>query len=479
MSALFSAVLAKVAVFICSFILVSSGLTGTGTKTKTSHSHSPFKVVAVAQEEKSTDPADTTKAKKADKADTEEKTSVSTTATRATSSKKAKKESVKISISDEGIKVGAKDGEERIILELEAQELGQAIEDLEYDLQLLQDLPESISVLLLEDDDRGYVKVRGKDIVRFGKDIYIGKHEMVEGDVVCIGGDVVIEGKVRGNVVNVFGDTELHGTAVINGDVVTVMGEMSEYNNPHIRGETVSVAGGAPNIHLPFLTYDTGNLWGVITRIVKFVIFTLLLLMIIYFLPDRMKISSDHVFGSFFKSLGVGILVLLVGSVVVFILGVVLSITIIGIPVALLLVLSYGALLLLGYFVSALALGRLLCQKFGPNGASPFLCGFMGLFVITLPGFIAAMMWVVPFLAPIQILLKTIAVFFSFLAVTLGSGALIISKAGTLPLEQIPEVPEAPVEPESYEAPVAPYEPDVKGPSDDTDAPEWPGPDEE
>ncbi len=472
MSALFSAVLAKAVVFICSFLLVSSGLTGTRTSNKTCGSHSPFKVVAVAQEEKEADSADTTKTEKAAKPDTSAKPAAPT-ATRVSKSKKAKKESVKISISDEGIKVMPKDGEEKIIFELEAQELGQTLEDLEYDLEFLQDLPESIAARLLEDDDRAYVKVRGKDIVRFGKDIHIDRYELVQGDVVCIAGDIIIEGKIRGNVVNVFGDTELRGTAVINGDVVTVMGELSEYNNPHIRGETVSVAGGAPNIHIPFLAYDTGNLWGVITRIVKFVIFTLLLLMIIYFLPDRMKISSDHVFGSFFKSLGVGILVLLVGSVVVLILGVVLSITIIGIPVALLLVLSYGALLLLGYFVSALALGRLLCQKFGPNGASPFLCGFMGLFVITLPGFIAAMMWVVPFLAPIQILLKTIAVFFSFLAVTLGSGALIISKAGALPLEQIPEVPEVP------EAPAAPVETEVYGTPEEPDAPEWKGPDED
>jgi hypothetical protein len=199
----------------------------------------------------------------------------------------------------------------------------------------------------------------------------------------------------------------------------------------------------------------------VIVKVIKFIILTLLLLMIVYFLPDRMKTSSDHVFGSFFKSLGVGMLVLLIGSVVVLILAVVLSITIIGIPVAILLVLSYGALLLLGYFVSALALGNLLCKKFGPNGASQFLCAFMGLFLITLPGFIAAMMWVVPFLAPIKLLLKTIAVFVSFLTVTLGSGALIISKAGVLPLDQRPDVPDLPG------APVVPEEPEE---------PEWPGP---
>lgn len=456
MSALFSAIVAKAAVFIFSFLLVTSGLTGN----RTGRSYRPFKVVTAAQEKESADTTKTVKPAKPAPASATEQKDEAVSARKP----KEKKQSVKISISDEGIKVGARDGEENFILEFDSKEISQALDNLEYDLDLLDDLPESVAVMLLEDDDRAYVKVRGSDVVRFGKVIHIGKHELVQGDVVCIAGDIIIEGKVRGNVVNVFGDTELHGTAVINGDVVTVMGGLSEYNNPRVRGETVNVASGRPNIHLPFLSYGSGNMWDVIIKVVKFIIFTLLLLMVIYFLPDRMKISSDHVFGSFFKSFGVGILVLLVGSLVVLILGVVLSITIIGIPVALLLVLSYGALLLLGYFVSALALGRLICTKFGPKDASTFLCGFMGLFLITLPGFIAAMMWVVPFLMPIQLLLKTIAVFLAFLASTLGSGALIISKAGILPVEQRPVVPGLPGD---SAVPVEPKEP------------EWPGPTEE
>jgi hypothetical protein len=464
MSALFSAVVARVAVFICSFILVAAGPTGTSTK----RTQAPFKVVTTAQEKETTD---STKAAKA----TEDKKKAEAELEKARAEMKAAKEkqkSVKITISDEGIKVGSKDGEEKVLLELDHRELNNALKDLDYDFNMLEDVPESLAAMLLEDDDRAYVKVRGRDVVKFGEDIHIGRHELVQGDVVAIGGDIVIEGKVRGNVVNIFGDTELHGTAVINGDVVSVMGELNEYDNPRIRGETVNVAGGAPNIRLPFFSYHTGNIWNVITRVIKFVIFTILLLMIIYFLPDRMRISSDHVFGSFFRSLGVGVLLLLVGSVVVLILGVILSITIIGIPVALLLVLSYGALLLLGYFVSALALGRLLCKKFGPDGASQFLCGFMGLFLITLPGFVAAMMWVVPFLGPVQLLLKTIAVFVNFLAVALGSGALIISKAGALPLERrgMPELPGASA---------ARTNTGMYGATEGPDTPEWPGPDEE
>jgi hypothetical protein len=459
-------------VFICSFLLAATGLTGDRTGNTGSVTHRPFKVVSIVQQKDSADTSRTGKTSSEKKAD-EKKTEAEAKKKEAEEILKAAKEkqkSVKISISDEGIKVGSGDGEDKVIFEMDTGELTRAVQDLDYDMDVLKDLPDSISVMLLEDDNTGYVKVRGRDIFRFGKDIHIGKRELVQGDVVCIGGDIEIEGKVGGNVVNVFGNTVLQGTAIINGDIVTVMGELREYDDPHIRGETVNVASGAPEIHLPFLAFSTGNIWGVITRIVKFVIFTLLLLMIIYFLPDRMKISSDHVFGSFFKSLGVGILVLLVGSIVVFILAVVLSITIIGIPVALLLVLSYGALLLLGYFVSALALGRLLCRRFGPDGASPFLCGFMGLFLITLPGFIASMMWITPFLMPVQLLLKTIAVFFGFLAVTLGSGALIISKAGALPMAQRPGMPGLPEEPGTGTG---------AGMSDEPDVPEWPGPDEE
>ena len=142
MSALFSAVVVKAAVFVISFLLAAPG----PTSNSTTKAHVPFRVVTIktvsaAQEKESTDTTKAEKSEKSQKAEGETET--------APKPKKIKKQSVKISISDEGIKVGSKDGEERIILELEAQELDRGLEDLEYDLQILQDLPESVSVMLL------------------------------------------------------------------------------------------------------------------------------------------------------------------------------------------------------------------------------------------------------------------------------------------------------------------------------------------
>lgn len=363
---------------------------------------------------------------------------------RSDAGKEGRKESktVKISISDEGIRVGSEKGD-KFILQVDEDELIGTFEGVMKGVQeSMEHLQDSMAVYLFQDEDRGYAKVRGQDVVRFGERIHIGKRELVQGDVVSIGGDVLIEGKVRGNVVNVLGDTELDDTAIVNGDVVTVLGTLSEAPGARVRGETVSIAAGAPSFVFP-LRSPAGGFFRLVGRVITFVIGTLLLMLIIYFLPDRMRAASDHVFGSFFKSFGTGILVIILGSVVVGIMVAILSITIIGIPVAILLGLSFAAVCILGYFTAALALGRVVCVKFGFGQDSLFLCGFVGLFLLSVLGLIGHLLWFNPLLVPARVILKTLGGFLNFLAVFTGTGALVVSRAGTARKEtRPPEVPE-------------------------------------
>ncbi len=458
MSALFNAFSAKIAVSICSFLVAAAGSPDDGAGRCILRLTSPIRITASVRGGESTD---TTGTRSTDRADTTEAAAAEATGGGAG---REKKKSVRISICDEGVRVWSGDGEGKVLLELDPAELGRVLGG-DPDFDILGDLPDSLQVEVFGDEDSGYIEVRGTDVVRFGKDIHIGRRELVQGDVVAIAGNIVIEGKVRGDVVNILGNTELRGTAVVNGDVVTVLGELREYDNPRVRGETVNIAGGSPDIRFPFLSYTTGHVWSVAGKIAKLVILALLLLLVVYLLPDRMRISSDHVFGSFLKSLGVGILVLFVGSAAVLVVGLVLAITIIGIPVALLLMLAYGAFLILGFFASALALGRLACRRFGPAGEPVFLCGFIGLLLIALPGLMAAMMWVIPFTTPLQLLLKMTAVFVNFMAVVLGTGALIVSRGGTIaPVSRGPvEMPAVPAGPETDSAAGGYDEPSGRG----------------
>jgi hypothetical protein len=349
---------------------------------------------------------------------------------------RAKRESVKISISDRGIKVS--ESGDSIIVDFDMDELGDVIDQLE-DLEDLESLP---SIIIGDDEERRFVEVKGKDIVRVGESVYIDRNELVRGDLVSIFGNVVIEGKVMGDVVSIFGDIDLESSAIINGEVVTVLGELSRSEGARVRGEIVEVGGSGPNITPVFwgIPPFTRGLGGFVALFVKFIIGLLLLGIVLAFLPDRMKRSSEYVFGSFFKSLGIGAVVIIAGSIVVAVIAAILSITIVGIPVAILLILSFAALCLLGYFVSAVSVGQLIVRKMKIESDSIYLQGFIGLFALAILSILAGFMWFQPFLHGLRMMLKSLGGFVTLLALLVGVGAFITSKAGALQQEKKPDM---------------------------------------
>jgi hypothetical protein len=335
----------------------------------------------------------------------------------------------KITISDEGIQIETEDGSERVILDIDAQKL----ERLDRKVSAhLEDLPESLAAVFDEDDDKRYFRVKGSDVVQFGKKIVIGPDELVNGDVVSIGGDIIIEGKVMGDVAAILGSVDLGETAVVNGEVVSILGEVDRDNGSVVRGET-AVIGRRHGNGLVFPIGPFGeNVGGAIAKVILFVITLLLMLMVFYFIAPRMSNAAALASGSFLKSFGVGLLVLIAGTVLVVVLAIILAITIVGIPVAVLLVLSFIALFVLGYFVSALALGSFVARKFNIEQESVFVHGFIGIFLLSILGIVAAFLFFNPWMGPARTLLRVVGGLANFVAVMTGVGAFIVSKGGGL-----------------------------------------------
>ena len=341
---------------------------------------------------------------------------------------------LKISITDKGLKVGSEGGEEI--------EFTVDLEGIERALEGLEDFEDSVFVYGIEGDEREFIEVRGHDLVRFGEDIHIPYYQLIRGNVVIVGGNLRIDGKIMGDVVNIFGRTTLSSSAIVNGEVVTIMGSLARSDDAVIGGETVLVGGeSCPVTFWPFARFGTGIV-RVMGRVVAFVVMALLLLIVVYFLRDRMKRASTLVFGSFLKSLGVGFLVVFVGTILVLVVAVILAITIVGIPVSILLILSIVALIVMGYFVSALSLGEFLCTRLNIQTDSPILQSLIGLFALALLGLIAGVMFFNPFLMPVRVLLKSVGAFINFLAVLAGVGAFVLSRAGSLSKETKPEMTE-------------------------------------
>ncbi|HSG29141.1 MAG TPA: hypothetical protein VLA34_11725, partial [Candidatus Krumholzibacterium sp.] len=370
MSAFFSGVAIKVFTAVCMVLMLGVGRVA---RTVVSTVSSPLMTVS-ASLQGAADEDTASSAAAADSTAVSEKDTTKTS-TRRTGRVKYRdrkdiEKSVKISISDKGVRIGSEDGED-VYLQLDTENISKSVEDA---LSDLDDVDIDLSGLFgaggLDGDNREFRTVYNNQVVRFGEDITIDRFELVRGDVVSIFGDVEVEGKVTGDVVSILGDVILGPTAIVNGEVVSVLGSVSEDDDARVRGQTVVVGSSPTLIGMPFHTDFGGGIFRMIGKIITFVVGALLLMLILYFLPDRMQKSCTFVSGSFFKALGVGVLVLVFGSIVVGIVAAILSITIIGIPVAILLGLSYGALILMGYFVSAVALGKFLSAKFNLESSS-------------------------------------------------------------------------------------------------------------
>jgi hypothetical protein len=275
--------------------------------------------------------------------------------------------------------------------------------------------------------------VRGSDIVQIGKRIFIGPNELVNGDVVAIGSNIDIEGKVMGDVAAIFGSVDLAPTAIVNGEVVSVLGRVNRKDGSIVRGE-IAVIGGHRHNGLVFPIGPFGEgLFGAGAKVVFFIIGVLLMLIVLYFIARRMTAAGDYLSGSFLKSFGAGLLILFAGSILVVIISIILAITIIGIPVAVLLVLSFIALLVIGYFVGALALGSFVCRKCNMESDSVYLHGIIGIFLLAILGIIASFMFFAPWMGPFRAMLRVFGAIAGFLAVTAGVGAFILSRGGSLP----------------------------------------------
>jgi len=424
MLVLCNAVAARLALFIVGILIG-----GSPAKTPPADACAPSIVaVAVSIEQDTTVPAPPSKP------------AVPQTPSRQKKGAKAEK-SVKITISDEGIKIGDEGGE-KVQVEINAEKLSKQIK------KSLEGLPESLAAAFGEDEDKRYTVVRGSDVVQVGKRIEVASNELVNGDVVSFLAGIDIEGKVMGDVAAIFGDVRLGPEAVVNGQCVSILGSVTKDPGAVVRGETAVVGRSRRHNGGPGLIWSAGSplekgFFGAGARVVLLIILAILMLLVLYFISGRLLRASQYLYASFLKSLGIGILVLFPGTLFVLILAVILAITIVGIPVAVLLVFSLFALFVLGYFTSALELGKFVARKLNAETDSPYIHGILGLFLLAILGIIAAIMYLNPFFGPARVALRVLGVLINFVAATVGIGAFIASRGGSRPAAEQPR----PIEP--------------------------------
>jgi hypothetical protein len=311
-----------------------------------------------------------------------------------------------------------------------------------------------------EDADLPFDRASANDLVRFGEDIEIPAGKTVEGDVVAIGGDITVYGRVRGDAVAVGGAVRVKGTGAVEGDAVSLGGGVSTTDSASVGGSNVSIGAwdfGRGWKAMPAIgaigAFGAG-MW-LISALVELLLTLFFAWIALLLLRDRIlragEVLAQHFGRSFLLGIlawaglvlavPVGIVTLLIVSAVAI---VILCITIIGIPLALLLVVALVLAMMglvvgvlfaafLGYVNGVMYLGRrVLGTRFGA-ATKPIVAIVAGLLVVIAIEGIGKLLGTVGiFLVhPLSIAFGIAAKALSIIITTAGLGAFVESRFGT------------------------------------------------
>lgn len=250
---------------------------------------------------------------------------------------------------------------------------------------------------------------KAQDIVKMNTDIEISQG-MVANDVVAVGGDITVFGRVESNVVVVGGSVILKPKSYVAGQVVVVGGDL-------IKDPAAIIAGRITQIYMPhfipsiatFLKGGWMALWATVSilMLLGFIGLTILLVALI---PEHMGAAVNALERSFITMLSWGIL----WMILIVPIAVLLAISIVGVILIPLEILLVVLALIIGYIASAIFIGKNILLSFGKS-SPPFIDAVLGILILFLVG-------LVPVAGPVV----------KVLFLTAGFGAVLTTRFGTI-----------------------------------------------
>lgn len=318
------------------------------------------------------------------------------------------------------------------------------------------------------DRDREDLQATGER-VKVGDSVEVLAGELVEGDVVSIGGDVDVMGVVDGDVVAVGGHVILHDGAVVEGDAVSVGGRVKEEGSAVVRGEKVSVNvpipmwglrnhdAGVPDLLKHFLGWKLGL---VAVGLVLALLFNAIA-------GQRLDVVSRRIEAEPGQSFLIGLLGAFGTPIAMLVAFLLLAITVVGLLLFPVLLILLWLVMLGGFAAVSIAVGRRVARAAEDPGAlTPASSSYRNLAVgyLALHAFLILGMLLSPVhwgpVAPIGVLLGVLGFFVVVFGTIMGYGAALLSRLGT----QTPAGPAwGGTPPPAFGAPVPPAPPAPSG----------------
>jgi hypothetical protein len=278
---------------------------------------------------------------------------------------------------------------------------------------------------------------RDGDRVQFGSSVHIREDEVVDGDVVAIGGAVTIDGEVRGDVVAVGGGATLGPKANVANNVVVVGGPLNRDPGSRIGGRVQTVGVGSMNFGdwrwtanplWLFWGSMVGAAFALVFTLTRLAILCLLAALVVLFGRSYMERTADRVATETVKAGAIGLLSQLLFLPVLVITIVVLVMTIIGIPLLLLLPFAFlglGIVAVIGFTAVGYRLGTLLMARLGRPADNPYITTIAGIVLVLSPLLVARLIGLI---VPFTFGLGLIGMLLEYVAWTVGFGAVALTR---------------------------------------------------
>ena len=277
--------------------------------------------------------------------------------------------------------------------------------------------------------------------MRIGGDVTVDESEIIDGDVVAVGGAVRVDGDVQGDVVAVGGSVTLGPSAVVDGDVTVVGGPLHRDPGATVRGKAQEVSLGGIDFGRWTWSRNPVNQWwrsmlgsafafvGTLIRVAVLCLFTAL---VVLFGREYMERVSTVAAASSVKAGAVGLLAQVLFLPLLVIICVVLVMTIVGIPLLLLLpfaILGIAVAGLIGFTAVAYRVGGLAAARFGWADENPYLTTITGVLLLMLPVVLARLVSLGGgIMFPLGVTLGVAGFVIEYLAWTVGFGAVALMR---------------------------------------------------
>lgn len=201
----------------------------------------------------------------------------------------------------------------------------------------------------------------------------VAKGQTVE-NVVVFGSDAVIKGKVTGAVIVIDGNLSIEKTAKINDVVLVVGGHIKQVQGAELDDDVLNFTFGN-GASLGFILAGIVLLSSWALRLGFSLLCIIVVILTLLIMRNKTEVLNNVVKDKPIRTLLIGA----VSSVLLLVIGGLLSVTIIGIPVALLLLILW----LIFFFIGLTVVSRMVSRFIvGHDNRRPWLNGFFGALIL-------------------------------------------------------------------------------------------------